>query len=66
MQMTAEAPMGNPFYGQAPQMAAPQMGTPVPQPQFTNINDASTVTPPVAPTQESGKENVEVAKQFNV
>ena len=61
LQMTAEAPVGNPFYGQPVQ----QQAQPVPQPQFTNINNAATATPPAQPTAPA-TENVEVTKQFNV
>lgn len=62
VQMTAEAPTGNPFYAQ---QAQPQQ--PVAQPQFTNINNAATATPPTATNMSApAKENVEVTKQFNV
>lgn len=69
MQMTAEAPIGNPFYGQ-PQQAPAYQQPVAPQPQFTNINNAATAaapaqTAPATPTAPV-KENVEVTKQFNV
>ena len=65
MQMTAEAPLGNPFYGQQQPMVQQPVQPQTVTPQFTNVNNAVTATAPTTNTPPV-KENIEVVKQFNV